>query len=175
MNRPTTAMLLISILLLPALLSAAPLPVNLGVPFALGPGQSAEVIGGDLYFVFTEILADSRCPMDVVCVWEGDAEAAVVGDLPGEIQINCVLHTSAMFTQSCDMGTYRVFRSTSTQTANTPVLSYQVPNDVCHEDTASRVLVPAEEVIPNPLEGFHGPTLANPERTWTIEGGDRIQ
>jgi len=109
MNRPTTAILLISILHLPALLSAAPLPVNLGVPFALGPGQSAEVIGGELYFVFTEILSDSRCPQNVVCVWEGDAEAAVVGDLPGEIQINCVLHTSGMFSQSCDMGPYRVF------------------------------------------------------------------
>ncbi len=109
MNRLTTAILLTAILVLPALLSAAPLPVNLGVPFALGPGQSAEVIGGNLYFVFTEILSDSRCPEGAICVWEGDAEAAVVGDLPGEIQINCVLHTSAMFSQSCDMGSYRVF------------------------------------------------------------------
>lgn len=109
MNRPTTAILVTSILVLPALLSASPLPVNLGVPFALGPGQSAEVIGGTLYFVFTEILSDSRCPEGAICVWEGDAEAAVVGDLPGEIQINCVLHTSAMFSQSCDMGPYRVF------------------------------------------------------------------
>jgi hypothetical protein len=74
-----------------------------------------------------------------------------------------------------DMGTYRVFRSTSTQPANTPVLSYQVPNDVCHDDAASRVLVTAEEVLPNPLDGFHGPTTANPERVWTITGGDRIQ
>jgi hypothetical protein len=32
----------------------------------------------------------------------------------------------------------------------------------------------AEEVIPNPLEGFHGPTLAEPDRVWTLEGGDVI-
>ena len=109
MKRLITATLLPAILTLPVLLFAAPLPVNLGVPFVLGPGQSAEVIGGQLYFVFTGILADSRCPQGAICVWEGDAEAAVVGDLPGEIQINCVLHTSAMFSRFCDMGPYKVF------------------------------------------------------------------
>ena len=109
MPRLITATLLSAILTLPALLSAPPLPVNLGEPFILGPGQSAEVIGGELYLVFTGILGDSRCPQGAICVWEGDAEAAVVGDLPGEIQIDCVLHTSAMFSQFCDMGSYRVF------------------------------------------------------------------
>ena len=109
MNRLTTAIMLTAVLALPVLLSAAPIPVYPGVPFALGPGQSAELIGGDLYFVFAEILSDSRCPEGAICVWEGDAEAAVVGDLPGEIQINCVLHTSAMFSQSCDMGPHSVF------------------------------------------------------------------
>ena len=109
MNRLTTAVLLTAILAIPALLSAGPLPVNLGVPFALGPGQSAEVIDGSLYFVFTEILFDSRCPDGATCIWEGDAEAAVVGDLPGEIQINCVLHTVSGSSLFCDMGPYRVF------------------------------------------------------------------
>ncbi|MEN8006357.1 MAG: hypothetical protein ABFS42_05045 [Candidatus Krumholzibacteriota bacterium] len=108
MNRMITPTLILAILSLPVLLSAAPIPVNLGVPFALGPGQSAEVLGETLYFVFTGILSDSRCPQGAICAWEGDAEAAVVGDLPGEIQINCVLHTAAMFSQSCDMGPYRV-------------------------------------------------------------------
>ena len=108
MNRIAETVLLAAVLFLPTLLFAAPLPVNLGVPFALGPGQSAAVIDGDLHLVFTEILTDSRCPQDVVCVWEGDAEAAVVGDFPGGTQIDCVLHTSAMFAQFCDMGTYRV-------------------------------------------------------------------
>jgi len=108
MTRLIMATIITAILILPVLLSAAPLPVNLGVPFVLGPGQSAEVIGGALYFMFTGVLADSRCPEGAICVWEGDAEAAVMGDLPGEIQIGCVLHTSAMFSQSCDMGPYRV-------------------------------------------------------------------
>lgn len=109
MNRMTKAVLLTAILALPALLSAAPIPVYLGVPFALAPDQSAEVIGGNLYFVFTGILSDSRCPEGAICVWEGDAEAAVVGDLPGEIQINCILHTYSGSSGSCDMGPYSVF------------------------------------------------------------------
>jgi hypothetical protein len=91
MKRLITATLLPAILILPNLLAATPLPVNLGDPFTLGPGQSAEVIDGELYFVFTGILGDSRCPVGVWCWWEGDAEAAVVGDLPGEIQIDCGL------------------------------------------------------------------------------------
>lgn len=97
------------LLTLPTLLFAVPLPVNLGVPFELGPGESAEVIGGNLYFVFNGILDDSRCPYGAVCIWEGDAEAEVTGDLPGEIQITSVLHTSAMFSQSCLMGSYQIF------------------------------------------------------------------
>jgi len=96
----TTATLL---LILPTLLFAVPVPIHMGVPFELAPGQSAELMDGDLYLVFTGILSESRCPLGAICVWEGDAEAAVVGDLPGEIQFNCILHTSTMFAQSCDM------------------------------------------------------------------------
>jgi len=33
---------------------------------------------------------------------------------------------------------------------------------------------PAEEVVPNPLAGFHGPTRFQPERYWTISGGDKL-
>ena len=108
MKRMITAILIISILVLPALLSATPLPVDLEEPFTLGPGQSAELIGGTLYFVFSGILSDSRCPRGVECFWEGDAEAAVLGDLPGEIQVECVLHTSSDYDRFCDMGIYEV-------------------------------------------------------------------
>jgi hypothetical protein len=95
-------------LILPVELNATPLPVHLEEPFTLGPGQSAEVIAGELYFVFTGILSDSRCPLGVWCWWEGDAAAAVVGDLPGEIQIECVLHTFSEYEQFCVMGPYEV-------------------------------------------------------------------
>lgn len=96
------------LLTLPLTLFATPVPVEVGEPFTLGPGQSAEVTGGDLYFLFSGILSDSRCPHGVECFWEGDAEAAVVGDLPGEIQIPCILHTSADYDRFCIMGSYEV-------------------------------------------------------------------
>ena len=96
------------ILIQPTLLFATPLPVHLEEPFTLGPGQSAELIDGDLYFVFTGILDDTRCPEGVWCWWEGDAAAAVDGDLPGEVQIECVLHTFYDYDQFCAMGCYEV-------------------------------------------------------------------
>lgn len=108
MKRMITATLFPAILILPALLSATPLPVSLEEPFILEPGQSAELIDGDLYLVFNGVLGDSRCPLGVWCWWEGDAEVAVVGDLPGEIQINCVLHTYFDYDQFCNMGPYEV-------------------------------------------------------------------
>lgn len=100
------AILFLLVLTLPATLTATPLPVHLEEPFTLGPGQSAELIDGELYFVFTGILGDTRCPLGVWCWWEGDAEAAVVGDLPGEIQIECVLHTFYEYEDFCTMGCY---------------------------------------------------------------------
>ena len=108
MKKMITGTLVFTILILPVLLSATPLPVSLEEPFILEPGQSAELIDGDLYLVFNGILGDSRCPEGVWCWWEGDAEAAVVGDLPGEIQIDCVLHTFSDYDQFCPMGSYEV-------------------------------------------------------------------
>jgi len=72
-------------------------------------------------------------------------------------------------------GTYRMFRSTSVTPAMVDVMSMQFANEDCQDGSNTFELVEAAEVTPNPLEGFHGPTLAHPERTWTIEGGDRLQ
>lgn len=54
---------------------AATLEARQGETFRLRPGQTARV--GDLLVAFRGIAADSRCPADVVCVWEGDATARV--------------------------------------------------------------------------------------------------
>ncbi len=40
-------------------------------PLTLKPGQSGRV--GLLKVTFLRILADSRCPADVICVWQGNA------------------------------------------------------------------------------------------------------
>lgn len=44
--------------------------------FRLAPGQSARGPGGS-EVIFVGVGADSRCPIDVVCVWQGNAEVVV--------------------------------------------------------------------------------------------------
>jgi hypothetical protein len=74
--------LALSLLLAPAA-SAGDIP--LGQPFVLGVGE--EVVVGNLPVTlrFDEILEDSRCPLDVLCFWEGDAAAQLtLGTAGGE-------------------------------------------------------------------------------------------
>ncbi len=49
-----------------------PSPLPLGKSFELRAGASATVQGG-LTIVFERVASDSRCPMDALCVWAGDA------------------------------------------------------------------------------------------------------
>ena len=44
--------------------------------FRLAPGESARLPGGTVVS-FQGVESDSRCPIDVVCVWEGNAEVVV--------------------------------------------------------------------------------------------------
>ena len=48
-----------------------PLTVNLGY------GHYTQVDGTVLHMSFTDVLEDSRCPVDVTCVWEGNAGIAI--------------------------------------------------------------------------------------------------
>jgi hypothetical protein len=41
--------------------------------FTLRRGEIASVDGGNLLVTFLAVIEDSRCPADVVCVWQGDA------------------------------------------------------------------------------------------------------
>lgn len=45
-----------------------------GASFTLAPGQTAEVRGTDIRITFKQVREDSRCPVDVTCVWAGDAK-----------------------------------------------------------------------------------------------------
>ncbi|HEX6051198.1 MAG TPA: hypothetical protein VFZ21_18080 [Gemmatimonadaceae bacterium] len=48
---------------------------EVGRAFELKPGESVAV--GDLTLTFQRVESDSRCPIDAVCVWSGDAEIAL--------------------------------------------------------------------------------------------------
>jgi hypothetical protein len=47
-----------------------------GRPFELKPG-AVSVLPDGTRLTFKEVQADSRCPMDVMCVWAGDATVAI--------------------------------------------------------------------------------------------------
>lgn len=64
----------------------------LNQPTELAPGQTAQV--GPLRITFTAVSADSRCPVDVVCVWEGDAVVELTVSQPTGAVETRELHTS---------------------------------------------------------------------------------
>lgn len=44
--------------------------------FRLAPGESARMPGGSV-LTFVAVGSDSRCPIDAVCIWQGNAEVVV--------------------------------------------------------------------------------------------------
>ena len=51
--------------------------VELGETFTIGVGQSARITGEDMVITFNEVIGDSRCPQNVICVWEGVASSHI--------------------------------------------------------------------------------------------------
>lgn len=52
-----------------------------GVAFSLPVGKTATVNGTSVRITFNRVTDDSRCPVDVQCVWAGDAkiELTIIG------------------------------------------------------------------------------------------------
>ena len=70
----------------------------LGREFKLGYGRETVVEGSGLRVKFAEVVADSRCPVGVTCVWEGDAEVRLdVAGAGGAEASQVTLHTSDRF------------------------------------------------------------------------------
>jgi hypothetical protein len=91
-----------SVLLLLFLACAASSPPDtkpLGEPFSLTPGQSATVDGVQITFV--AVTQDSRCPPDVQCVWEGDAEVKV---RMGSDEVTLHTHGGERYANSASVG-----------------------------------------------------------------------
>ena len=51
--------------------------VDPGASFTLAPGETAAVKGADARITFKRVTDDSRCPVDVTCVWAGDAKIEI--------------------------------------------------------------------------------------------------
>ena len=48
--------------------------VPAGPEFELSPGGTARLDGTDVQLTMVDVANDSRCPVDAVCVWAGNAE-----------------------------------------------------------------------------------------------------
>ena len=57
--------------------------IALGKPFTVGFGQQAAIPGTGLSVLFRDVLEDSRCPTEAVCVWAGRARIQVSVGLNG--------------------------------------------------------------------------------------------
>ena len=64
----------------------------LGESFELRPGASAILQGG-LTITFDRVESDSRCPMDALCVWAGDAIVIVSLSRAADGRVQRELHT----------------------------------------------------------------------------------
>jgi hypothetical protein len=67
--------------------------VPLGQPFRLAVGESVSVRGASFALGFEQVLDDSRCPADALCVWAGDARLSAWARLDGQPRREIELHT----------------------------------------------------------------------------------
>ena len=80
--------------------------IPLGREFTLAVGESA-LVDDDVRITLKSVTDDSRCPVDVTCVWEGDAKVAVEVITPTP-RAEHELHTSARFDREVRHGAYRI-------------------------------------------------------------------
>lgn len=85
-----------------------PRPASVGDRFTLAPAQTALVEGTGLRVTFESVSADSRCPVDVTCVWEGDAVVVLTLRPAAGAPARPELHTAGRYPQEADAGDYRV-------------------------------------------------------------------
>jgi hypothetical protein len=82
--------------------------VPLGQPFDLGVGESVVVEDELLLVSFDRVLSDSRCPLGVFCIQEGDAVVRVTPErLPNQVGV-LTLHTQASLGDAGDFKGFRV-------------------------------------------------------------------
>ena len=63
---------------------------NPGAAFSLPLGKTATVSGTGFRITFNRVTEDSRCPVDVTCVWAGDAKIELIvsrTSAPGDYRV----------------------------------------------------------------------------------------
>ncbi|MCK9425510.1 MAG: hypothetical protein M0Q21_05675 [Ignavibacteriaceae bacterium] len=75
----------------PVIKKAVPDGIRLGEEFFLSLNKEITIIGEDLTIKFLSIHEDSRCPINVVCVWEGNAHIIVLLNKIDTLDLNTSL------------------------------------------------------------------------------------
>jgi hypothetical protein len=81
--------------------------VRIDQTFTLGLGATAKVVEANLLVTFVDVVEDSRCPVDVTCVWAGNLKVLVklqeVGRTAQQVELNSTSDPRQVF-----FGDYRV-------------------------------------------------------------------
>lgn len=72
--------------------AAPPVDASLDDTLTLALGASSATSDGGLRVTFVELVSESRCPTDVVCVWQGDAAVKLSGTTKAGL-IESTIHT----------------------------------------------------------------------------------
>jgi len=78
-----------------------------GQTFELRPGQTARVGTRGLVIGFRGVSRESRCPTDVQCVWQGDAEVNVQAAINRMAWTDLTLHTGVE-PRTAQFGEYKI-------------------------------------------------------------------
>lgn len=62
-----------------------------GGKVVLSPGETIASGDGNVTITFIEVLADSRCPADAMCVWQGNVKVSLQVVSGGQTQVTLTL------------------------------------------------------------------------------------
>jgi hypothetical protein len=82
--------------------------VALDRPFELRVGEAVVVFPDGVRISFQEVRNDSRCPIDVQCVWAGDAEVVLQVETSPEDREEVTLHTDGSSQTTADVLGHRI-------------------------------------------------------------------
>lgn len=81
--------------------------IQLNDTITLAFGDSAVIKSENLLLTFLGVPEDSRCPIDAVCIWGGDAKAMFRVETPGK-EITLDLHSASDFQNRKIIGNYLI-------------------------------------------------------------------
>ena len=111
---------------------------QLGTTFNVRFGEQATISSEGLTLKFDQLLGDSRCPVDVVCIWMGQAEILVHASHPPDPAADVQIRTRAdePNNQASYLGyTIALERVVPTKTSTQTIQ----PDDYCAELRVERV------------------------------------